>query len=205
MNELARAAKEAHALGCLDCGKCTASCPIPLVGADYSPRRHVISAIQGDRDLTKEDGSIFQCLTCSQCDQRCPAGVDYTGLIMKLRSLAFKDGTVPECPHGGAMQSIMRMMAGGGTQQDRMGWVTEDLKTQTQTGDVFFWTGCTMYYDAFFPEFGVNTLAGSQASVKLLNSIGVDPVVSPEERCCGHDLLWNGDLKHFEALAKPAK
>ena len=46
MNELARAAKEAHALGCLDCGKCTASCPIPLAGADYSPRRHVLATNQ---------------------------------------------------------------------------------------------------------------------------------------------------------------
>jgi Fe-S oxidoreductase len=38
--------------------------------------------------------------------------------------------------------------------------------------------------------------------VQLLNKLGVKPIVSPEERCCGHDLLWNGDRKSFEALAK---
>ncbi len=27
-------------------------------------------------------------------------------------------------------------------------------------------------------------------------------MVSPEERCCGHDLLWNGDRGSFEALAR---
>jgi len=202
MGQLAQAARESNALGCLDCGKCTASCPIPLVGADYSPRRHVIAAIQGDESEITANGSIFQCLTCSQCDQRCPAGVDYTSLIRRLRALAFQKGGEPECPHGGALQSVMRMMAGGGTQQDRMGWITDDLRTKPDTGDVFFWTGCTVYYDAFFPELEVDTLAGSKAAVKLLNSIGVDPVVSPEERCCGHDLLWNGDLENFEALAK---
>ena len=35
-----------------------------------------------------------------------------------------------------------------------------------------------------------------------MNSLGVTPVVSPEERCCGHDLLWNGDREGFELLAK---
>ncbi|MEN8148402.1 MAG: (Fe-S)-binding protein [Planctomycetota bacterium] len=201
MNELARAAVAAHALGCLDCGKCTASCPIPLAGADYSPRRHVVDTIQGDEELLGNP-TIYQCLTCSQCDQRCPAAVDYTGLIKELRALSFKKGGPPECPHGGALQSVMRMMADGGTQQDRMGWVTDDLKTKPETGEVFFWTGCTPYYDAFFPEFEVDTLSGSQASVKLLNHLGVEPVVSPVEKCCGHDLLWNGDLENFEKLAK---
>lgn len=202
MSQLAQVAKESNALGCLDCGKCTASCPIPIVGGNYSPRRHVMAANQGDEAEIRGNGSVYQCLTCSQCDQRCPAGVDYTSLVQKLRAFAYEEGSAPECPHGGALQSVMRMMAGGGTQQDRLGWVTDDLKTQPETGDVFFWTGCTVYYDAFFPEFEVNTVAGSQASVKLLNSIGVDPVVSQEERCCGHDLLWNGDLKNFELLAK---
>jgi heterodisulfide reductase subunit D len=27
-------------------------------------------------------------------------------------------------------------------------------------------------------------------------------VVSPDERCCGHDLLWTGDRASFEALAR---
>jgi Fe-S oxidoreductase len=34
-----------------------------------------------------------------------------------------------------------------------------------------------------------------------MNTLGVKPVVSAAERCCGHDLLWNGDRKSFEALA----
>jgi len=59
-----------------------------------------------------------------------------------------------------------------------------------------------MYYDAFFPEFEMKTLEGTKAAIRLLNKAGVEPVVSPQERCCGHDLLWNGDLKNFELLAK---
>jgi Fe-S oxidoreductase len=59
-----------------------------------------------------------------------------------------------------------------------------------------------MYYDAFFPEFELTTLDGTRSAVRLMNRLGVTPVVSPEERCCGHDLLWNGDRQSFELLAK---
>jgi Fe-S oxidoreductase len=38
--------------------------------------------------------------------------------------------------------------------------------------------------------------------VKVLNKLGIVPVVSPQERCCGHDLLWNGDRANFELLAR---
>jgi Fe-S oxidoreductase len=96
----------------------------------------------------------------------------------------------------------MRMMARGGPPQDRLGWLDKSLGTDPTTGEVFYWTGCTMYYDAFFPDFKVATLEGTRAAIRLLNRIGVTPVVSPEERCCGHDLLWNGDGETFASLAR---
>jgi Fe-S oxidoreductase len=136
------------------------------------------------------------------CDQRCPAQVEYTQLVQNLREINHREGVEPECPHGGALQSVMRMMATGGTQQDRMGWVNADLEIETKQGELLYWTGCTMFYDAFFPDLKVATLDGTRAAVRLLNKLGMTPVVSPEERCCGHDLLWNGDRKNFELLAQ---
>jgi heterodisulfide reductase subunit D len=195
-------AKETNAWACYDCGKCTATCPITRSGASYSPRRHVLATNLGDLQEVVADTNVSACLTCSLCDQRCPAEVNYTELVMRLRELSFSSGQQPECPHGGALQSVMRMMAKGGTQQDRLGWITDDLKTDPKQGSVFFWTGCTMYYDAFFPEFESTTLDGTKATIRLLNLLGVTPVVSPDERCCGHDLLWNGDRASFEALAR---
>jgi Fe-S oxidoreductase len=199
MHELA---KQTNAWACYDCGKCTASCPLTRAGADYSPRRHVLATNLGQPREAVDDRTVFECLTCSQCDDRCPAEVDYTELVQHIRELAFDEKIQPECPHGGALQSVMRMMAKGGTQQDRLGWLDGDLKTDAKSGKIFYWTGCTMYYDAFFPEFDLATLEGSKAAIRLLNALGEEPVVSPEERCCGHDLLWNGDRASFEALAK---
>jgi len=202
MSELFEIAKRTHAWACYDCGKCTASCPIARAGADYIPRRQVLGTNLGQSREIFSNGTLYRCLTCSLCDARCPAGVGFTQLVQNLRELAFHDGVEPECPHGGALQSAMRMMAKGGTQQNRLGWLTRDLKTDPKKGTVFFWTGCTMYYDAFFTDFNVHTLEGTKASIKLLNKLGITPVVSPEERCCGHDLLWNGDRTNFEKLVK---
>jgi len=162
----------------------------------------VLETNLGQKEALLGNGSLFSCLTCSLCDQRCPAEVGYTDLVQKLRELCYREGVEPECPHGGALQSVMRMMAKGGTQQDRMAWIDSDIETEPKQGSVFYWTGCTMYYDAFFPDFGVKTLDGTRAAIRLMNAAGVTPVVSPEERCCGHDLLWNGDRASFEALAK---
>jgi Fe-S oxidoreductase len=198
MPELADVARQTNAWACYDCGKCTATCPISRSGGNYSPRRHVLATNLGQQREILDNGSVFTCLTCSLCDRRCPAEVGYTHLVRKLRELSFREGVEPECPHGGALQSVMRMMAKGGTQQDRMKWLTGSLKTEPKKGTVFYWTGCTMYYDAFFPDFQVNTLDGTRAAVRLMNELGETPVVSPDERCCGHDLLWNGDRKSFE-------
>jgi Fe-S oxidoreductase len=202
MPELADAAKNTKAWACYDCGKCTATCPISRVGGDYSPRKHVLATNLGYRREIVDNGSLFTCLTCGLCERRCPAEVTYTPLVQRLRELSHREGVEPECPHGGALQSVMRMMATGGTPQDRMGWLTDDLKIEPKKGTVFYWTGCTMYYDAFFPDFQVTMLEGTRAAVRLMNRLGVKPVVSADERCCGHDLLWNGDRKNFELLAK---
>jgi Fe-S oxidoreductase len=133
----------------------------------------------------------------------CPVEVDYTDLVLGLREFAFDPSAEPECPHGGALQSVMRMMAKGGTQQNRLDWLDgSGLEVSSGKGKLFYWTGCTMYYDTFFTEFEVDTLEGTKAAIRLLNALGEKPVVSAEERCCGHDLLWNGDRKSFEQLAK---
>ena len=34
-----------------------------------------------------------------------------------------------------------------------------------------------------------------------LNAGGIQPVVSDAEHCCGHDMLWNGNVETFKKLA----
>jgi Fe-S oxidoreductase len=202
MPELAEIARKSRAWACYDCGKCTATCPIVRAGADYSPRHHVLSTNLGHEATFSENGRLRECLTCMQCDARCPVGVEYTRLVRDLREYSYRDGGDVECPHGGALQSAMRIMAKGGMKQDRLAWLEDDLETSPGTGEVLYWTGCTMYYDSFFSEFELSTLNGTRSAIRVMNKLGIKPVVSPDERCCGHDLLWNGDRASFEQLAR---
>jgi heterodisulfide reductase subunit D len=194
--------QKSRAWACYECGKCTATCPIARAGGHYSPRRQVLAALAGDRDGLMADDAQFKCLTCGLCEKRCPAQVAYTDLVRELRAVTRKEGAQPDCPHGGALQSVMRMMARAETKQDRLGWIGPELRTERTTGSVFYWAGCAAYYDAFFTEYDLHTTDASRAAVSLMNRAGVAPVVSADERCCGHDLLWNGDRESFERLAR---
>jgi Fe-S oxidoreductase len=199
---LTQAVRNTNAWACYDCGKCSATCPLSRSGAGYSPRRQVLAANLGKAQELVTNGSVYRCLTCGLCEDRCPTQVDYIQLVQSLRELTHGAGVEPECPHGGALHSMMRMMAKGGTQQDRLGWLSDGLETHPAKGEVFFWTGCSVYYDVFFPDLDGALLDANRAALKLLNRLGITPVVSVDERCCGHDLLWSGDRGNFVALAK---
>lgn len=61
--------------------------------------------------------------------------------------------------------------------------------------------GCAPYFDAFFTDLDLSTLDAARSSIKILNTLDISPVLLPDERCCGHDLYWNGDMEHFDNLA----
>jgi hypothetical protein len=42
----------------------------------------------------------------------------------------------------------------------------------------------------------------AQASVRVLNALGIEPLLLADERCCGHDLVWEGDVDGFLKLAQ---
>ena len=193
------ALKDANAFLCLECGKCTSSCVVARYNRSYSPRRLISQALAGGRLPTAEELSI--CLTCMACAAYGPSGVRFVELIRELRRATYGREFAGNCSHGGAMQSLMKLMTADELTQDRRAWVTGDLRVADE-GKVALFVGCAPYFDAFFTELEVNTLEGVKGAVKILNALGVEPVVLADERCCGHDLLWGGDVGHFEKLAR---
>jgi Fe-S oxidoreductase len=154
----------------------------------------------GDLDLLK-DKNIWACLTCKLCDERCPAGIEYIDLTLTTRLEAKKIGEQALCSHGGAAQSLMRIMTTPELEQKRLDWIDSNLKT-TQKGELLYFVGCLPYFDILFSDIKVNTLQAARSSIKILNHLAITPVVLPQERCCGHDLLWSGDMENFEKLAR---
>jgi len=95
----------------------------------------------------------------------------------------------------------MRMMTSPELKQNRLGWVTPELRT-SEKGKVAYFSGCAPYFDVFFAHLQLDTLAIARDSVRLLNFLDIEPVLLRNERCCGHDLLWAGDRENFETLCR---
>ncbi|MFQ5769153.1 MAG: (Fe-S)-binding protein [bacterium] len=201
MSELTGIIKKTNAFYCLECGKCTASCPIALINDSYSPRTMVAHSLQRSKDEVLQDPMLWACLTCKNCEAGCPADVDYLGLTLDLRTQALEYGQQGICTHGGALQSLMRIMITPDLKQKRLEWVNGDLKI-AEEGEVLYFVGCAPYFDVFFSDLEVKTLDAAKSVIKFLNAVGIEPVLMPNERCCGHDLLWSGDKENFLKLAE---
>jgi Fe-S oxidoreductase len=128
-------------------------------------------------------------------------GVNFTDFTKGIRKEAFKTGKEATCTHGGALQSLMKIMTSENLNQNRMDWITDDLKV-AENGEILYFVGCLPYFDAFFTELEADTLAIAKSTIRLLNALGVTPVLMKNERCCGHDLLWSGDVDNFKMLAE---
>ncbi|MFH1865069.1 MAG: (Fe-S)-binding protein, partial [Candidatus Eisenbacteria bacterium] len=199
-DEMADVIKKSRANLCYECGKCSGICPVARFDASFSPRSLLVRAVRGEGDKLVHDESVWSCLTCGLCDTRCPVSIDYGLLMRAVRAIVRREGGEGTCTHGGAVQSLTRIMKTKTLKQDRLGWIDGSLKT-TRKGETVFFVGCTPYFDVLFSETGASTLDGTRGAVKLLNAAGITPAVLPNERCCGHDMLWGGDVEGFKALA----
>jgi Fe-S oxidoreductase len=187
---------------CLECGKCTAACPRRLSGKEYSPRLLAHKVIVEREDEAYIENAVWECLTCGICRERCPSDVDFNNFILEMRTLlAETKGLKGYRAHDGAIHSWMRMMTAPGLRQNRLDWLDPGFQV-AKSGDVAFFAGCAPYFDIFFAGIDVDTLTIARDSIRLLNFLDIKPLLLPDERCCGHDLLWTGDIENFETLCR---
>ena len=69
---------------CMKCGKCTASCP-PSNDMDIRPHRFVKGVEEGDIEALARSESLWKCLSCFACVERCPRGVKPSSLLEATR------------------------------------------------------------------------------------------------------------------------
>jgi heterodisulfide reductase subunit D len=185
---------------CLDCGKCTGSCPLARVDLDYSPRRIVERVVFGEAESVLADPHLWSCMTCGLCSARCPSNVDFTRFIIEMRAEAFQAGERGIYAHNGILQEVMRIQTMN-VHQDRTRWLGDDMQV-SDNGEYFYFVGCLPFFDVIFADLEVKALDIARSAVRLLNRAGVVPIVSDEERCCGADLLLAGDIGSFRKLAE---
>ncbi len=197
---LERQVKETKAYNCVECGICTASCPVSRVNPNFSPRLMVERLLLGPPGEILEDAELWSCLTCRTCSVRCPSQVDYNEFTRGARVKAREAGFEGVDTHAGVLRSIMELHAKGFKPHGAT-WLDKGLRTRTK-GDDFYFVGCLPYFDVVFRNIDVASTPIAHSAVKLMNIAGITPVVSENERCCGHDFYWSGNHSGFEKLAE---
>lgn len=198
-NDLYRLVEKYRVFHCVECGKCTGACPLAQVDRDFSPRLFAKYAIEDGIHSLYIREKTWACLTCGLCQERCPQGIAFAEFVRAIRPLHRREEVRGHASHGGALHALMRMQSAPRLAQNRLDWITPELEVASR-GEILYFVGCLLYFETFFSELNVKLKDIAVSTVKALNGLGVQPVVLPDERCCGHDLLWIGDETSFRRL-----
>ncbi len=71
-------------LKCMRCGKCSATCPA-FDEMEYHPHQFVYMVEKGEIDELMQSKSIYRCLSCFACIERCPRQVEPAKLVEAVR------------------------------------------------------------------------------------------------------------------------
>lgn len=71
-------------LRCMRCGRCSATCP-SFDNMEYHPHQFVAMVERGEIDKLMKSDSIYKCMSCMACIERCPRQVKPARLIEAVR------------------------------------------------------------------------------------------------------------------------
>lgn len=77
-------------LKCMRCGKCSGTCP-SYDEMEYHPHQFVYMVETGDLEPLLRSDSLYKCLSCFACVDRCPRNVEPAKLVEAIRLLAIRE------------------------------------------------------------------------------------------------------------------
>lgn len=69
---------------CMRCGKCSGTCP-SYDEMEYHPHQFVYMVENGDIETLMKSQSVYKCLSCFVCVDRCPRSVEPAKIIEAVR------------------------------------------------------------------------------------------------------------------------
>lgn len=201
-------------ISCVECGRCTLSCPANNAGKPLDPKKIITKA----RDLFESqikigeiggdlwgENSLFSaneldaCTTCGACMEECPANIEHVQIIMEAKR--YKALTLGELPPSAADATNKIKINGnpwGISQDDRFKWADGLEIPVIETGkkvDYLYYVGCAGSYDAANQKVVKDT-------VMLLKKAGVSfAVMGKTEKCNGDPVRRFGDEYSFYEIA----
>ena len=198
---------------CVHCGYCRHVCRVyntTLSEKDYAGgRNRILKSLSKKNIKFDKEGiidSLYRCMLCGNCRTVCPVGIDTLEVFQTYRRTAVRKGVMPEKLN--ALRNSIKEKGNpfmeSGT--DRFNWCAGDacnegsiayergkeLYNKIQSGTykpedsshlVGYFVGCTSAYRN-------NELVS--ATCRVLDKMGVEFIVFPEEKCCGSVLFRTG-------------
>lgn len=75
---------------CMKCGKCSGTCPA-YDEMEYHPHQFVSMVEKGQISKLMASKSIYRCLSCFACLERCPRSVEPAKLVEAVRLLVIRE------------------------------------------------------------------------------------------------------------------
>jgi len=177
---------------CFQCSTCSGACPWGRV-SDAFRIRETIRLIQFGLEGYEED-QLWRCVSCNQCVDLCPQGVEVTELLKVVRGIMNEMGSAPPLVKSALGSTHSNGNPWSGPAEERCNWAKESPLPAYEPGmDFLLYQCCTPAYDPRGGKVG-------QAMLELFRKAGVSFGVVAEERCCGEALGKCGDAELFESL-----
>ena len=192
-------AERCDLFGCIQCGKCTAGCPISLRSVLNMRRLVWESVVRESPAAIFDKQELWDCTTCSTCAIRCPRGLKLVDLIADMRGILVEEGHIPTTIRD-ALESVFKHgNPWRGMRSKRAEWARE-LKikniTSDDRGEILYFVGCTPSYDPRVQQVAI-------ALARCLDEAGVDfRILGNEENCCGNEIRRMGEHGLFEMLSQ---
>ncbi len=215
---------------CNNCGQCSLTCPTHFYGL-FNPLGVLREVQMGNIREAIINQPLFNCLTCNRCMTYCPnskngEGMNFAVMMRLLREYAHNqhipiknssnppglctllvnsnyDPESPESPKDSNTQEVP-ISLGDILDVEFENYFGEksflSLK-RVEHGEIAFFAGDLPLYQKKAPQFSEDFTQILESSVKILNQVGVIPVII-NMKPLGHDDYWAGHSEIFTLLAQ---
>ncbi len=94
-DRIAKTAYGEKMLSCIQCGTCSATCPLSSY-MDYTPRRIIQMVREGFKKEVLTSSTIWLCASCYSCMVECPRSIKITEVMYALKREAIEEKIYPK-------------------------------------------------------------------------------------------------------------
>ena len=191
--------KDLDLLGCIQCGRCTAGCPVSI-RTKLNIRTIINNAINGKK---QEDlamlSELWECTACNTCVSRCPKGISPFELLVDLRKKFIETGIIQPTVKE-AFESVYKVgnpwAKPRSMRKEWMRGLQVNIKEPEAHVEYLIYICCTIAYDSEVQMIAKNM-------IEILNKLQVSyGLLGENESCCAGEIYSLGEEGLFTMLAE---